>query len=186
MVKQSINVNMGKAAAYGLMLCIIFIGMGCETSNIDKIEKSEKKGVKVASVLNGKISASVSDAELKTLAIKGFNEGMLKSKLETSFFENAHIEGSGEHYYLIAKGQDTKGNSIAVATELVVPSQVALNSNKKNNEFTLMYVKKKKKHKCSGVKCSSCGFTYEKGEIDGCNCDRGRGGSYCNHTVISG
>lgn len=173
-----------------IVLLSIFVVVGCNTSNVDRDETEQEEKIKVATVSNGEITPSVTNAELRNLSAKSYNDISEDRKVEGSFFNDVSIKGGGNHYYIVAKSNSADGNCVSVATKLNMSSLIASGSSGTDSEgtTTLLAGPNPETHTCEGDPCSDCDFTYEteeEEEIDGCMCDDNVGDGRCNHTVSS-
>jgi hypothetical protein len=110
---------------------------------------------------------SVSEATLIAAIEEDFNDG--------TEIASVYIEGQSGVYYLVGVG-DKNGNCVRRG--------YLLNEDSGGN-FRMADAYH---HTCSGVCCTSCGFTKDsQGNINGCQCNTAAGGcgtsSYCNHIV---
>jgi hypothetical protein len=158
-----------------------------------------------ADSINETILSTLSDEELlqlfETVVEKAMGEGTTANFSEDILVINsngqaaaelnqASIEGSGETYYLVARGNsyDAEGNCLTFATELRVVSDAGtLGTQAESNDVQLQFEPDGTTHQCSGVRCGSCAFTYNLlGQITGCRCTlTWTFFGYCNHTVIA-
>ena len=100
---------------------------------------------------------------------------------ELALFNDFSVEGVPGAVYLIGKGKDPEGNCVTTAFRLVQTAEGLVGPLGDGQAFSSGDT-----HSCKGQGCSKCVFTRTGGEIDGCDCERGPAGGWCDHTVTSG
>lgn len=175
----------------------IFIASSCNVSETSKQKNDEPETLNeqaIATVTDGEMSVVADKAMMQSIAADVYNALPKDREVDNQFFKRVSIEGSGDHYYLIGKAHKGDSNCVSIARKLTLSNSgnssksKGYNSNKKvlTSSTSTNPNPQEKTHSCEGDPCSDCNFTYDEGEIDGCDCDDAPQSHRCNHTVSSG